>query len=281
MPEGSALHPQASDCLVQVSDPHFGTERPELVEALVRRVRHLEPAAVVLSGDITQRATAAQFAAAARFAQRLAPTPVLAIPGNHDIPLYAVHERLFSPYRRYAQAFGPVADRLWSQGIWHVALLNTTRWWRHKHGEVSRGQVDRVVQWLQSAAPRAVKVVVTHQPLTLVTPRDGHNRLRGAEPALQAWHTAGADLLLGGHIHLPSIACVRPEPTPLWAVQAGTAVSSRVRGQAPNGVTEFRAFCEADLNGVSRRHCGVRFWNWDGRDLAAGPWSRLALGEGR
>lgn len=285
MPDAPPLHPQASACLLQVSDAHFGTERRELVEALVQRTHRLQPALVVLSGDITQRATAVQFAAAARFVERLAPVPVLAIPGNHDIPLYAMHERLFSPYRRYERAFGRVEDRQWVQGGWHVVALNTTRWWRHKHGEVSRRQVERVSGWLRAADPQAVKVVVTHQPLTVVTARDAVNRLRGAEAAVDAWQAAGADLVLGGHIHLPSIACARPDPRPLWAVQAGTALSHRVRGPAPNSVTELRAFVESEddlrlgeAGRAPQRRCGVRFWNWDGRDFAPGPWSQLALG---
>ncbi|HPK02011.1 MAG TPA: metallophosphoesterase, partial [Candidatus Sumerlaeota bacterium] len=43
---------------------------------------------VVLSGDITQRARRAQFRAARTFVDRLA-APVLAIPGNHDLPLFS------------------------------------------------------------------------------------------------------------------------------------------------------------------------------------------------
>ena len=48
--------------LLQVSDPHFGTKRPEVVDALERFVHELRPGVLLLSGDITQRATAAQFA---------------------------------------------------------------------------------------------------------------------------------------------------------------------------------------------------------------------------
>ena len=72
--------------LLQISDPHFGTERPRVVEALVSLAQRERPDLVVLSGDITQRARAEQFAAARAFADRLG-APFVAIPGNHDIPL--------------------------------------------------------------------------------------------------------------------------------------------------------------------------------------------------
>ncbi|MGE5864284.1 MAG: metallophosphoesterase, partial [Rhizobacter sp.] len=73
--------------LLQVSDTHFGTERPAVVKALVRLARTQAPDVVVLSGDITQRARRAQFIAARDFMQSLRVPNMLVIPGNHDIPL--------------------------------------------------------------------------------------------------------------------------------------------------------------------------------------------------
>ena len=72
--------------LLQISDPHFGTEQAPVVEALATLARQQRPDVLVLSGDITQRARPGQFRAARAFTDRLG-APVLAIPGNHDIPL--------------------------------------------------------------------------------------------------------------------------------------------------------------------------------------------------
>ena len=105
-------------CLVQISDPHFGTERALVVEALVDLVHQLAPEHVLLSGDITQRATVAEFAAARAFVDRLAPARVLAIPGNHDVPLFDPVARLCWPYARYQQAFG---DDLLHRHAWAEA----------------------------------------------------------------------------------------------------------------------------------------------------------------
>lgn len=41
----------------------------------------------------------------------------------------------------------------------------------------------------------------------------------------RAWSAAGADLVMGGHIHLPYTVALPGVARPLWAVQAGTAVS--------------------------------------------------------
>ena len=91
--------------LLQISDPHFGTEQAPVVEALATLSRQQRPDLLVLSGDITQRARPEQFRQARAFVDRLA-TPVLAIPGNHDIPLLNPGVRLFHPYSRHCDAFG-------------------------------------------------------------------------------------------------------------------------------------------------------------------------------
>ncbi|MDP3828562.1 MAG: metallophosphoesterase, partial [Polaromonas sp.] len=67
--------------LLQISDPHFGTAQPPVMEALVELVRQQRPDVLVLSGDITQRATTAQFGEARALCERLQIPQLLAVPG--------------------------------------------------------------------------------------------------------------------------------------------------------------------------------------------------------
>jgi predicted MPP superfamily phosphohydrolase len=122
--------------LLQISDTHFGTEQPQVVEALLALAALQRPELVVLSGDITQRARPAQFRAAKAFVERLG-APVLAIPGNHDIPLFDLWTRLTRPYARYAKVFGADLEPVHSSPDLLLVGVNTTRAWRHKNGEVS------------------------------------------------------------------------------------------------------------------------------------------------
>lgn len=231
-------------CLLQISDPHFGTEQADVMEALERLTQALSPQVVVLSGDITQRATRAQFAAARAFIDRLAVPAVVAIPGNHDIPLFHLAARLFAPYERYAEAFGADLEPVFESAEWLVVAVNTTRWYRHEDGEVSPAQVERVAARLAAASPSQLRVVVTHQPVMVTRQEDMHNRLHGRETAVARWSRAGADLILGGHIHLPFVRSLHDAyagcPRTTWVVQAGTAVSSRVRAGHPNSVNVLR-----------------------------------------
>ncbi|MBK9572467.1 MAG: metallophosphoesterase [Rhodoferax sp.] len=225
--------------VLQISDPHFGTEQPLVVDALVNLARLQKPDLLVLSGDITQRARPAQFQAARAFMDRLG-APFLAIPGNHDLPLFDVWTRLRRPYARHSAAFGAELEPLYSSPDLMVACVNTTRAWQHKNGEVSAQQIDRVARLLANATPAQLRVVVVHQPVAVTRAEDAPNLLRGHAAALQRWAAAGADLVMGGHIHLPFVLALHGLARPLWAVQAGTAVSSRVRAGLPNSVNLLR-----------------------------------------
>jgi 3',5'-cyclic AMP phosphodiesterase CpdA len=222
--------------LLHLSDTHFGTERAPVLAALERFAHDCGAHAIVVSGDITQRATIAQFAAARAFLQRLPQRPTLVLPGNHDIPLFALWQRLLSPYRRYRRGLG-LRELSPSLGVGPLQLIGvkSTRRRRHIDGELSERQVAEVSARLRAAPASSLKVVITHQPLLVDRERDVHNVCHGAQPALKAWAEAGADLLLAGHIHWP-FALPLPQRADAWAVNAGTAVSHRTRPGAPNSV---------------------------------------------
>ena len=248
--------------LLQVSDPHFGTEQPAVMDALALLAQPLRPDLVVLSGDITQRAGRRQFQAARAFVDRLG-APLLAIPGNHDIPLFNLGQRLCRPYAHYREAFGEDLEPVHATPDLLVLGINTTRWWRHKNGAVSRTQIERVANRLAAAKPAQLRVVVVHQPAAVLQPDETHNLLRGRAAALPRWAEAGADLVLGGHIHLPYVTRLPGLPRPMWAVQAGTAVSSRVRDGVPNSVNLLRWG-----PGAPEAHCRVERWDHDAQRRA-------------
>ncbi|NKF24456.1 metallophosphoesterase family protein [Solimonas marina] len=244
--------------LLQVSDPHFGTERRPVAAALQVLVRHQRPDLLVVSGDITQRARRAQFAAARRYFDALGIATRFMVPGNHDIPLLGLWTRCVDPYRHYRQALGPAGDRTMARDDLLLIGLNTTRPWRHTDGEVSSQQVEWAAAQLRQARPGQLRVLVTHQPVHVVRERDAHNRLHGHAAAISAWSAAGADLILGGHIHLPYVAELQaafPQlPRRLWALQAGTALSSRIRFEANNSVNLLRI--------AAGRRCIAERWDY-------------------
>ena len=262
--------------LLQVSDPHFGTERPEVAEGLLRLAHALVPDVVMLSGDITQRARHAQFASARAFFDKLLQRPaseppavLVAIPGNHDIPLFNLAARAFWPYAGFRAHFGRDLEAQWQSPALQLTTVNTTRRWRHKDGQISSAQIERVAQRLRQATPEQLRVVVAHHPMAVPRDSERKNLLHGSQVALQRWAQAGADLVLGGHIHLPGVLPLHdmlPGLTRrMWVVQAGTAVSRRVRQEADNSVNVLRLSDAdaADNTAVpGQRRCRVERWDW-------------------
>lgn len=189
--------------ILHITDTHFGAERPEVVRGLIELAREQRPSLVVLSGDVTQRARRAQFDVARAFMDELcaacgidAQRDVLIIPGNHDIPLFNLPLRVLDPYGPYVRAFGKRLEPLIRRpDVWLIGV-NTTRPWRHKHGELSSAQIERVAARLRAAPDDALRVVVTHQPLMVIEREDRRDLVRGYKAAVDTWVAAGADIFL-------------------------------------------------------------------------------------
>ena len=250
--------------IAHISDLHFGKTNPEVVERLVAKLCELEADILVVSGDLTQRARSSQFKEARALLDRL-PHPQLIVPGNHDVPLYNLPMRLMNPYANHIAAFGDNLEPVCRHADCLIIGLKTTRRYRHKHGEISDRQIERVRELLIAAEPDQLRLVVAHHPFYVERKQDRKDLLRGGLPALREWSRAGADLILGGHIHFPYISPLhrRIEEIiqPTWVVQAGTAVSRRIRWNAGNSVNmiHYRPTTED-------RACTVERYEYDGRE---------------
>tara|TARA_R110000764_G_scaffold71545_3_gene147320 strand:- start:499 stop:1305 length:807 start_codon:yes stop_codon:yes gene_type:complete len=246
-------------CLLHISDPHFGTEQTKVPAALLRLAQQQQPDHILLSGDITQRARRNQFAAARAFVERL-PAPVLTVPGNHDIPLFNLLARWLHPYRNYAREFGSDLEPVLDSEQLLVVGVNSTKPARHKNGEVTQAQIQRVAERLQQARPGQLRIVMQHHPVRAIEESDQSNLLIGRAQAIPEWVDAGLDLLLAGHIHLPYIRPLsgRHSPRQGWTAQAGTALSQRVRGSIPNSLNLIRHQCNNGLH-----ECSVERWDYD------------------
>jgi 3',5'-cyclic AMP phosphodiesterase CpdA len=249
-----------TQAILQISDTHFGTEVGPVERALRALVLELAPRALIISGDITQRARRSQFRAARRFLDSLGDLTVLATPGNHDIPMFALGTRLLRPYSHWNAVFDRDLEPVLSTDRLLVQCVNSTRWFRRKHGQISAEQIERVAARIRSASPEQLRIVVAHHPVLAIRESDNNNLLRGAQQAVPAFMAAGVDIIMGGHIHLPYIRPLHVEvenpPHHAWAVQAGTAVSKRTREGIPNSVNVVRY---ADSGTV---HCAVERWDF-------------------
>lgn len=223
--------------MIQLSDLHFGTEQPEVVDALVATIQSLQPDLLLLSGDITQRARRSQFRACEHFLARLPQVAVMAVPGNHDLPLFNLWQRLWAPYAQFQRSFGDELAPEYESDQLLVLGVNTTCPGRHVDGGFSTASLNAVAQRLKNSRAR-VKIVMGHHPVDAVLAVDEKNIAEGADAAVRAWSAAGMQLYLAGHIHYPFHARLDRRypgvPANCWTLQAGTAISSRVRDHKAN-----------------------------------------------
>ena len=262
--------------IAHISDTHFGTEDAPVCASLKNELLREAPDLVVLTGDITQRARPEQFRAARAFLDNLAPIPLLALPGNHDLPLFDLFTRILQPYRYYQRYICSTLAPVWQGPEVAVLAVNSTRVLRHELGALPNKMVREVRQHLRML-PQPFKVVALHHPLAVIEHDDRRNRVRGADEALNTWIEAGADLFLGGHIHLPYCIPVGSESRQAIVLQAGTAVSTRRRNGYPNSFHLVRFESKAGRRMVIEQrdydaHAGVfvRGHVWEAAPCACG-----------
>lgn len=254
--------------LIHLSDLHFGAHEPQLVEAVEARVNEEKPDLVVVSGDLTQRARTEQFKEACEFLDRLreAGHDVLAVPGNHDVPLYDVIRRFLSPLTRYKRFIDDTLCPLQELPGVTVLGINTARSLTFSDGRVSREQMDFIRETFERTDANALRVLVSHHPLFALPVGDTGETKEAAgrsELALDAVADAGVDMLLAGHHHTASTHSACDLVTRAGAalvVQAGTATSYRVRD-------EQQSFNRIDIDGDQ---VALTVQTWSGDAFASG-----------
>lgn len=240
--------------IAHLSDPHFGTILPGVQEGLLQTLSDLKPDLVLLTGDITQRAWREQFKAAKEFTHQLKPTPVIAVPGNHDIPLFNIFVRFFNPYWGFKKLFKDQLEKDFVHGDVVVTGLNSTSRWRHVQGDFKIDRLEKRLKSRKSDVPGGPKVHIAafHHPVDCRKPSDEKNLLKDRDRAMALFDEHGVDLIIGGHIHDPyvTLSKVRYPQTKRSMIigVAGTCLSWRTRPGAPNSFN----WIEVDTTSGSR-----------------------------
>jgi 3',5'-cyclic AMP phosphodiesterase CpdA len=229
------MRPSRVRKIVHLSDLHFGRIDPALPPALAEAVAQEAPDLVVVSGDFTQRAREEEFIAAADFLRTL-PQPVLAVPGNHDVPLYDVLRRWLSPLGRYRRHITKDLAPFYQDEEIAVLGVNTARALTFKNGRINKAQVAATLERLQRCGPDVTRIIVTHHPFEQAEPIAGATArptLGRADMAMAGFLEAEVDLILSGHEHISGVGLTtmnyRLPGRSALLVQAGTATSTRRR----------------------------------------------------
>lgn len=222
--------------IVHLSDIHFGRIEPMTVAALTEAIGRSRPHLLAVSGDLTQRARRTEFAQARSFLDAL-PFQRLVVPGNHDVPLYNVFTRFFTPLARYTHAITADLAPIYHDEEMIAIGVNTARSWTWGEGRINASQATAVAERLWSAPEALIRIVVTHHPFDLPEGVKETRLLGRAAMAMEQLSRAGADLFLAGHLHISHIGHTAERYNiaghSALVVQAGT-VSTRSRGEQPS-----------------------------------------------
>ena len=228
--------------ILHLSDVHFGVDAQlAQLEQIELYAPKLEPDAVVLSGDLTQRARHGEFQAAHALMRRMQEiAPTLTVPGNHDVQWWAspFGIRGTAPlFRKYRQWFGDdltpvvevegavIAGALSAHGVSTGSMTWNLRDLAVK-GHLPDSETERLKEVFARAPAGAARVVVMHHN---VLPGAISRRMGLANPvdAQRRLAETGADLVLCGHDHQEGAEQLDGRLT----ISTSSTQSSRTRGR--------------------------------------------------
>ena len=190
--------------VLHVSDLHFGTrEDPAVEQAIAALLVDVRPELVVASGDLTHRGRPEQHERAARFLKGLGP-PVLAIPGNHDVP-YTFPARFTRPWAEFERHWGTTQPVYSSETIFALGL-NSVRPWRQQSGRIGDGQLESAIARLRAAPAGVFRLIALHHQMVGAPWRTRKKPVARRTKVLAALVDCGAELILGGHIHQAAVS---------------------------------------------------------------------------
>jgi len=230
-----------------ISDLHFDRIDALAAEALVTELNDHPAHLVAVSGDLTMRARNREYRAAAAWLGRLK-APMIAVPGNHDITAFYPWERFMDPFGRWRAHVAPETEPLWQDDEIAVIGLNTViRGGLHlswEGGRVGKHGLEKLLERLEALPSNLFRIVVAHHPFLAPEEQPDTPLAKHAAPALERLAKAGVRLILSGHLHReyvrlhrgaagPRTGLLRRQQPDLMVVQAGSAISTRLRGD-PN-----------------------------------------------
>lgn len=221
--------------LVHLSDLHFGKVDYAIINPLIETVKQVAPDVVTVSGDLTQRARSQQFKDSRAFLDTL-PSPQIVVPGNHDIPLHNPFTRFLQPLRKYKLYITTDLQPFYRDEEIAIFGVNTARSLTVKDGRINDEQISQIHERFRQLDDTITKIIVSHHPFDLPAGHDEDDLVDRANQAMKVLAEIGVDLFISGHLHVSytgqTAKRYKISGHSALVVQAGTATSTRKRGEA-------------------------------------------------
>jgi 3',5'-cyclic-AMP phosphodiesterase len=204
--------------ICQISDIHCGNARfvPDLLDRTIIEINRMNPAVVVVSGDLTDAGYREEFEEAAEYIDRIECEHIMVIPGNHDARNVG--------YLHFERLFGERHSVLDLEEVILVGVDSSEP--DLNDGQVGREHYEFITETFSEAGDKLKIFVVHHHLIPLPGTGRERNIVFDAGDVLQRLIDVGVNLVLSGHKHVPYTWKLED----MIIVNAGTASTLRLRG---------------------------------------------------
>jgi len=241
-------HEPASHVIIHVSDPHFLAGGAKLggrydVESNFARTLdairavHPHPAAIVITGDLTDRGEPDAYRRLRDAVEPVADglgSPVIWVAGNHD-ERPALREGLLDQEPNQEPITG-----VWDlDGLRLIALDTSVPGWHH--GDLDDGQLAWLADVLREPAPHGTLLAMHHPPLPSHVPLFDILELRHQDELAEVIRESDVRGILAGHLHYSAHGTFAGVPV---SVSSATCYTMNVARPADevNGMDAAQAF---------------------------------------
>ena len=251
----------------------------EILNAMVRDLRAIEPDHVVITGDLVNIAQPEEFRQAAAWLQELGgPEWITVVPGNHDVYVPISRKESWDHWADYMRsdpssdtaaqwANGPDGDAagfpfLRERGPLALIGLSTAiatpfGWATGRLGEAQLRSLDALLEALVNGERYRV-ILLHHSPLEEISKR--RKRLVDAHGLREVIARRGADLVLHGHEHISIAGRIagRDGALPVF----GAACASRLHAHPERGA-QYQVYSIEGVTGGWRLEVETRSYDAD------------------
>lgn len=207
--------------IVHMSDLHVGylQFKEDILLSTIEKINKLKPAAVVISGDLTNQGYYREYVKAKEYLDLIIP-PTIVVPGNHDARNTGndVFEDLIG--KRYSSI------DLDNEKIKIIGLDSSEP--DLGHGKIGRLQKRFMEKEIEDAEDKGYFIIITFHHHIISVPNTGRERnvLSDAGDILLTLLENDVNLVLSGHKHVPHVWKMKNT----IFVTAGTVSSMKLRG---------------------------------------------------
>lgn len=195
--------------IFHISDLHFGMHHEFIIKHFLKDLDEIKPDVILISGDITHRATVVQYQAFVSFLEKLCPV-VCMVPGNHDIPLYNFIERMLYPYKKYTTYIEPKLSAEFENNSVRILGVNSVNPYRIKDGTLDSKTLQYIKEYFEPSF-NGLNILFFHHNFNYL---EGlHKPLENYQKFLNYLKESTIDIVCTGHLHYANVNIIEKNNT--------------------------------------------------------------------